>query len=335
MDTIIIVIIIAGVVLLATALLIGLRSGLLSFPWLQFYIKGKESGFKLREINLLRRIALSTKVREPTSLFWSARILDKCLGSLIVDMRRNNTLESLNGARFIRQLFDLRAHLDTTQNQRIGIERSREIASGQQLTIIFPSIGAFQTRVVENNRRHIAIAYPEGTLPPGAEWLNQHTAIRFWRSEDAEYSFTTTVSGDFHTQGYHLLHIDHSSKLNRLQRRKAGRTAINQPARIYNLVTATDGSEEFRLTGGYRCRLLNISTGGAALLVGGKIRIGQPVQLQCEASGIQIVMRGVVKGQDYKPGKNVTIAHIEARRPSAVMHNRIQMLVFGISLSNS
>ena len=38
-----------------------------SFPWIQFYTKGKESGFSFREVGLLRKIAIETQIENPTS----------------------------------------------------------------------------------------------------------------------------------------------------------------------------------------------------------------------------------------------------------------------------
>ena len=45
------ILLIGGIILLR-------RLGGGSFPWLQFYTKGKESGFVFKEINLLRRMAV-------------------------------------------------------------------------------------------------------------------------------------------------------------------------------------------------------------------------------------------------------------------------------------
>ena len=63
------------------------RLGGRKFPWVQFYIRGKESGFSFKEINLLRRIAVEGQMQNPTSLFWSVKQLDRSIRSLILKYR--------------------------------------------------------------------------------------------------------------------------------------------------------------------------------------------------------------------------------------------------------
>jgi hypothetical protein len=81
-------IVIAVVVLAALFTFLFLRrAGGGRFPWVQFYLKGKESGFTFKEVNLLRRIAVDNKMQEPTSLFWSMKQLDRCIKGTIISFR--------------------------------------------------------------------------------------------------------------------------------------------------------------------------------------------------------------------------------------------------------
>ena len=66
-----IVILLVAFVLVVAAYILVLRAGGFSFPWIQFYVRGKESGFSFGEVNLLRRVAIANKLKNPTSLFWS------------------------------------------------------------------------------------------------------------------------------------------------------------------------------------------------------------------------------------------------------------------------
>ena len=58
-----------------------------SFPWIQFYTKGKESGFTIHEINLLRKVAVENRLENPTSLFWSIKQLDRSIKGMVIKFR--------------------------------------------------------------------------------------------------------------------------------------------------------------------------------------------------------------------------------------------------------
>jgi hypothetical protein len=44
--------------------------------WIKFFAKGKDAGFSLGEIELLRRLAVKSHLDDPSSLFWSQHQLD-------------------------------------------------------------------------------------------------------------------------------------------------------------------------------------------------------------------------------------------------------------------
>lgn len=57
-------------VAISLAFLLSSRAtGRHSFPWLQFYIKGKESGFKFTEISSLGKLAMESGLEDAVSLF--------------------------------------------------------------------------------------------------------------------------------------------------------------------------------------------------------------------------------------------------------------------------
>ena len=61
---------------IAAAIVILRRAGGGKFPWIQFYTKGKESGFNFRELGMLRRVAVDDHLENPISLFWSIKQLE-------------------------------------------------------------------------------------------------------------------------------------------------------------------------------------------------------------------------------------------------------------------
>ncbi len=98
------IILFAGIVLLIIIFVLLKIFGSDNFPWIQFYTRGRESGFTLQEVNLLRRAAVENRIQNPVSLFWSVRQLDRCLRSMILRYRSNGN----DGIRpeMISKLFD-------------------------------------------------------------------------------------------------------------------------------------------------------------------------------------------------------------------------------------
>ena len=60
--------IILGVIFILLIILVTMSSGEWgggNFPWMQFYAKGRESGFSMKEIHLLRKVAVENRLENP------------------------------------------------------------------------------------------------------------------------------------------------------------------------------------------------------------------------------------------------------------------------------
>ncbi|MDR3248765.1 MAG: PilZ domain-containing protein, partial [Treponema sp.] len=51
--------------------------------WIQFFAKGSDAGFSLKEIELLRKLATKCNLEDPASLFWSQNQLDLCIRAMV------------------------------------------------------------------------------------------------------------------------------------------------------------------------------------------------------------------------------------------------------------
>ncbi len=322
---------IVAVLLIAFTVFIQ-RNGGFGFPWLQFYVKGKESGFRFRELNLLRHVAVENNLRDPTSLFWSEKTLDRCIRGTIIRFRARNKEDDESSVVFLNKLFDFRKRVEfNLPKYRIGITSSRSITAQQPLRITFPGGGIYHAKVVENMRRYMAISYPKGKpLPPGFSWEKHKVNVYFWRPEDAGYRFETRVIGDYLDRKFPILHVAHADNLVRAQKRGSIRAPLNANGRLYALRSIDDTSEDAESGGGYRCRFVDISEDGAAVMVGGKAKPGLPIKLQTELYDRPVVMSGIIKGVTYKQAKNVSVLHVQARPPSPGMKNAILTYVYGI-----
>ncbi|MFO8065074.1 MAG: flagellar brake protein [Spirochaetota bacterium] len=326
------------IALLVFAALLGLlllyieRNGGFGFPWVQFYVRGKEHGFRIRELNLLRKVAVENRLKNPTSLFWSERTLDRCIRGTIINFRANDKTEDESSIEFLNKLFDFRKRVEfNLPKYRLGIQSTRSIDAQQPLKITFPGGGVYTSKVVENMRKYLAVAYPRGKpLPFGVTWQGQKISVYFWRVDDAGYYFESRVIGDYMDRNYPILHITHSDQVVRTQKRNSVRASLETAGQVFPLRSIKQADETAEQSGGYRCRMVDISEDGAAVVVGGRAKPGLPVKIQTQVNDEHLIISGVIKGVNFRENKNVSVLHIEAVPPGPQMKNKILTYVYGI-----
>ncbi|MBN2050499.1 MAG: PilZ domain-containing protein [Spirochaetales bacterium] len=308
------------------------KAGGLKFPWIAFYTKGRESGFSVHEINLLRKVAVENRLENPISLFWSIKQLDRCIRGTIIRFRSEGNLNEPENANFILKLYEFRSKVEMElPKYKLGIKSSRKLPVHQRLTVTLPGIGTYSSQIVENLRRYIAVSYPEGpTLPPGFSWKGQRIQIYFWRIDDAGYIFESKVLEDFSEQQYPILHVAHSDDLVRSQKRSSVRVEVKKPAFLYPLKTISQANEEEEKQVGLRCRLQDVSAGGAAVIIGGRAKVGLAVKIQFSLGSNTIAMCGTVKGVTFDQKRNQSILHIQSVELSPRTRNMILSYVYNI-----
>jgi c-di-GMP-binding flagellar brake protein YcgR len=327
-----VIVVLAIAVLVVIALALMRRAGGGRFPWMQFYMRGRESGFVFHEINLLRRVAVEAKIENPPMLFWSMKQLDRSIKGIIIKYRARSQEQDPEYNSLLAKLFDLRKRVEFEQPKyKLGIKSSRKILPKQHVRITLPGIGPFGSVIVEVLTRYMAISYPQGPkLPDGFSWKNQKIGVYFWRAGDAGYFYQTKVAEDFFDKKYPILHILHSDNLIRSQKRNSVRVETDIPAELFPLKTIDQGTELPEGARGLRCRLADISEGGAAILIGGKAKVGLPIKIQFALGENQVVMSGVVKGLNFDQKKNRSLLHLQAVPPSSTMRNRILTYVYNL-----
>lgn len=326
-------IILAALLLLFVAFFLILRRlGGGSFPWLKFYVRGRESGFVFKEINLLRKIAVENRLKNPLSLFWSIKQLDRSIRGIITKWRSQLRDKDPANEKFLSKLFDFRKTVEfNLPKYKLGLKTSRKITPHQKIKISLDSGNTFQSSVVENLRKYLAISYPKGgRIPPGFTWRGQRVNVYFWRPDDAGYVFQTKVLEDYFDKKYPILHLAHSENLIRSQRRGSVRVKTNHPARLYPLKTIDNANERIEKGGGLRCRMIDVSEDGAAVLIGGKAKVGLPVKVQFSLTKKPLILNGTVKGLTFNQKRNQSVLHIQALPPSPPIKNSILAYVYNI-----
>lgn len=326
-------IVLISVALVATVVLILIRrAGGGRFPWLQFYLRGREPGFSFRQINLIRRVAVEARLEDPAALFWSVKQLDRAIKGFILKYRSRGAQEGPEYNLLLGKLFDLRKKVEfDLPKYKLGVKSSRKLQKGQLVRITLPGAGPFASKLIENLARYMAIEYPRGPrLPEGFTWKGQKIGVYFRRAEDAEYSFQTKVIDDYSDRKYPILHVAHAENLVRTQKRQNIRVETDLGAELYPLRTVAESNETAEQGRGLRCRVVDLSEGGLAVLIGGKAKVGLPVKIQFALGETPVVMSGVVKGVSYDQNKNRSLLHLQASRPSTATSNRILTYVFNL-----
>ncbi len=329
---IVVIILLALAFLAVLAVILLRRAGGGRFPWLQFYMKGRESGFVFHEINLLRRVAIENKIENPTALFWSMKQLDRALKGTIIKYRARSQEQDPEYNHLLSKLFELRKRVEFDQPKyKIGIKSSRKLMPKQALRIMLPGLGPFGAIVVENLSKYMAISRPQGPkLPDGFSWKNQKIGVYLWRAEDAGYFFQTKALEDFIDRKYPIVHIAHSDNLVRTQKRNSLRVDTDMTAELFPLKSIDSATETPEQSRGLRCRLADLSEGGAAILIGGKARVGLPVKVQFSLGDALVAISGVVKGITFDDKKNRSLLHLQAAATSATTRNRVLTYVYNL-----
>jgi len=252
-----IVVVLALAFIAVLGLILLRRAGGGRFPWLQFYLKGRESGFDFKEINLLRRVAVEAKLENPPMLFWSIKQLDRSIKGIIIKYRARSQEQDPEYNSLLGKLLELRKRVEFDQPKyKLGIKSSRKLLPKQHLRITLPGIGPFASMIVENLSRYMAISYPQGPkLPDGFSWKNQKIGMYFWRAEDAGYFCQTKVMEDFFDKKYPILHVAHSDNLIRAQKRSSLRVETDLAAELFPLKSIDEANELPEKARGLRCRL--------------------------------------------------------------------------------
>ena len=327
MATLLIVITVLGIAFFAVT---RLNNKEISGSWLQFYSKGKELGFSLKEIEMLRRLAVRCNIEVPCSLYTSQNQLDVCIRSMVRGIRMSGESEEQGSHDFLSKLYDFRKKIEMEKPQiRDGITTSRQISEGQVLKVLVAGTGVFKSHVIKVTSSYLVITRPVNNKITNMSWSNTKMSLYFWRSDDAGYVFDTDVQDEIFSKGISSLKVAHSDAMFRTQKRKSIRIKLHKAAFLY-LLTNEEDSGRIELSPGLKCFLEDLSDGGCAIAVGGKGTENLRIKVQFALDNVAICMCGTVRSVDYRDETNRSILHVEADRLPIETRNQILSEVFGM-----
>jgi len=322
----IIIIAVSGIVMLIYSLPKKERGS-----WVQFYAKGKECGFSLKEIDHLRRLTVKAKLNDPVLVFTSQEELDKCIRSLVNTIHISGGLSVDGSQDFLSVLYDYRKRTEIEKREeKQAISDTSRISDGQNLRVLIKGLGVFRSQVVKNTNTYLAISRPVSEKQGGSfSWMGQILSVYFWREEDAGYVFDSKVIDEVFSKGISSLKITHSTSLFRTQKRKSVRVKMNKAAFLYPLVN-DDEANSIEVNPGLKCFIQDLSDTGCAALIGGKGAPGLRIKVQFALNNFPICMGGTVRSVEYQEDRDRSILRVEADPIPIDVRNHIMGEVFGM-----
>jgi c-di-GMP-binding flagellar brake protein YcgR len=298
--------------------------------WVQFFAKGADAGFSIREIELLRKLAVLCNLEEPSALFWSQTQLDQCIRALVKARRDEASAEELGDENFLSRLYEYRKKIEMEKPKiKNGISNSRQISEGQNLRILVPGNGVFRSQVIRNSPQNLTISRPlNERVSSNFSWTGTKLSVYFWREDDAGYVFDSEALDEVFAKGISSLKISHSDSLYRTQKRRSIRIKIHKPAYLY-LMGPEEETGKAETAPGVKCFLEDLSDTGCALTVGGQGAAGTRIKVQFSLNGTPICMAGTVRSVDYKEAVQRSLLHVEADPLPRYAQNTILGEVFG------
>jgi hypothetical protein len=299
--------------------------------WVQFFAKGKDSGFSFKELELLRRLAVKNDLEDPTALFWSQNQLDRCIRTLVRNTRGGGDEEDMGSQDFLSKLYDFRKKVAMdTPRIKWGISNSRQVNEGQALRILVAGTGVFKSQIVKNTTRDITISRPVSTkVNPSFSWKGLKISVYFWRQDDAGYVFDSDVTDEVFSERISSLKIAHSDSLFRTQKRKSIRAKVHKPAFLY-LMKSNEEPGRIESAPGAKCFLEDLSDKGCAVTIGGKADSDWRIKVQFAVNNKPVCMSGTIRSVDYKEDANRSVLHVEADVLPISVRNKILGEVFGL-----
>lgn len=319
------------VILLLVTLTLLLR-GERRFSPLEYYARGKEVGFTMREAKAILDMSRSAGIPDPTAPLWSIRELDACIKAFDRRFRAEGKDRDRSTLQFMEKIYEFRKRLEFDQPKyKAGITSSRFIRANQRIRVLVQGVGVYSSTVIDSNERYLVVSYPVGArVPPGFQWKGARISVYFWRQEDAGYVFDTYVLEDLRIRDIPVLQLGHSESLLRTQKRKSLRVRSRMPAYLYLLKRLEGAYEKPERVPGLKCVVQDLSEDGVSVLIGGKAKVGLLVKAQFYVGDDQIVMSGTVRGAEYDVEKSQSLLHVEAMQPSPRMRNLIRSHVYNV-----
>jgi len=297
----------------------------------QFYAKGKEAGFNLKDLEQLKRLAIDCNIRASATIFKSHKLFVLVIRNMINTARMSGDINEPLVQDFLSKLFDHCKRLEIQANENKNrITTSRQISEGQALKVLVPGTGVYKSELVKNFGNYLTISRPVNSkLTASMQWTGLRISVYLWREDDAGYVFDTEVIDEVFSKGISALKIEHNDSLFRTQKRKSLRVKFKKMAFLY-LVEDIGNPHMLERSAGLRCMLDDISDTGCAFIVNGQAAVGLRLKVQFSLNRVPVCMPGTVRSVEYNQEANISLVRMEADTLPIGIRNLILCEVFDL-----
>jgi len=281
--------------------------------WIQFFAKGKEAGFTMKDMEQLRQLASNCQIKDPVSIFKSQKQFEIIIRSMVKTLHLSGEYNDPVVQLFLSRVFEYYKKIEMQSSEnKTKITTSRQISEGQPLRVLVPGTGVYKSEVVKNSGNNLVISRPvNDSSSPSMEWYGLRISIYFWREEDAGYVFDTEVVDEVFSKGISSLKINHNDSLFRTQKRKSIRAKFRKAAFLY-LLNDLENPHKLEKAAGLKVMMDDISSSGCAFKVMGQVSTGMRFKTQFLLNKIPVCVPGTVRSVDYNRESNISIVHMEA-----------------------
>lgn len=311
---------------LSLIVLIYYTNGRASIDGVDFIAKGKEAGLNSKDIKLLKKTAALLNIEKPLTLLGSLNHINDAIQEINTRLENGN-YQDQELMELLEDLYKYRKRIELEKIERRGfINNSRDIEVNQQVKI---TIGNLEKPIIGNVKEctgnYLTIDLLHNTVVrPGINW-DGPINIYFWKQNDAGYYFESQVIESLSSRSWR---VTHSSSLIRSQKRNDVRVDLQTNCFIYKLDDISKSNSKTEGFSGAFGQLKNISEGGAAFLINGKLAKTTPIKIEFKLLDKNVVVCGVVKDSSFNNSNNISYIRLKIVQPDFDMLSTIRSYLY-------
>ncbi|MCK4906867.1 MAG: PilZ domain-containing protein [Spirochaetes bacterium] len=305
----------------------------IKYNWFEFKNLGMDYGLSKPEIKKLKNIGFESRVSNMNALYSSAKILDQA----VINSVKNTELTEMDDgmkSSLIEEIFLIRNKIDLIHlSKQKKLSNTNKLLTGQKINLTFDKIGTYHSQILDTSEVYFAAEFPlEALNLQEFSWKGKKVKVNFSTSGDAEYFFFSKVLDQTPSTSLGLLHISHTNKLVRVQKRLHRRINSNISVDIFILKLSSLGSSKRIVVANptpFNGVISDISAGGVSIKAGGILKEKTLVKLDFSLDSDYFDSTiGSIVSHTTIPGSADKLLHIKFEKISKKMKNKIFQYIY-------
>lgn len=248
-------------------------------------------GLTKTQVNTLENFMENYTVRDPYALLTNSSQLNLILKKALADIDSQVSSPAVKEAQRS-TIYGIKQVVERAKHGPSGIRGTRQIGTGQNITINPESGGRYPSMIVGNLRDMLAAQVPREENGSEIRWKRgTKVGVFFWKANGQGYSFTTKVTGYNTVKATPCVLLQHSNSVKQAHQRKYRRKNLDRPAYFYpvRIITVGTGRNQQKKAfieskNGALGTILDISAGGCAVKSSYPLSKGQLIKIEFETS---------------------------------------------------